>query len=109
MIERRVLQNIEIGFSLYNGAFPPTARVIQLAKYSLAILHVLKHSLKRQKLPYSLTCYHLFCRIPPDEYAVYPNWLIVYFLQIITPMLGMVVIALKILVKNGRDLKRAFF
>merc|ERR1712079_822747 len=27
-------------------------------------------------------------KIPPDDYANYPNWLIVYFLQIITPMLG---------------------
>ena len=53
-------------------------------------------------------CY-FFYRIPSDEYAIYPNWLALYFLQIIIPMLGMVVIAMKILVKNGRDLQREFF
>ena len=38
--------------------------------------------------------------------AMYPNWLILYIKQIILPMVVMVIIALKILLKFGRDLQR---
>ena len=47
-------------------------------------------------------------RIPPNQLAVYPNWLTAYFLQIAVPMLGMVSIAFKIMLKNGKDLRREF-
>ena len=46
--------------------------------------------------------------MPPNEMALYPNWLILYGLRIVIPMLMLVLVALKILIKSGRDLKRAF-
>ena len=46
--------------------------------------------------------------MPPNEMALYPNWLIIYVLRIVIPMLMLVLVALKILIKNGRDLQRAF-
>ena len=54
-----------------------------------------------------LMVFHI-CRMPPNEMAEYPNWLTIYLLQVILPMVGVVVIALKILLKNGKDLKREF-
>ena len=44
----------------------------------------------------------------PNEMALYPNWLILYVFRIIIPMLVLVIVALKILIKSGRDLQRAF-
>ena len=38
--------------------------------------------------------------------ALYPNWLILYFLQVIIPMLMLIVTALKILLKNGKVMLR---
>ena len=46
--------------------------------------------------------------MPPNEMALYPNWLILYVLRIVIPMLMLVLVALKILIKSGRDLQRAF-
>ena len=46
--------------------------------------------------------------MPPNEMALYPNWLILYGLRIVIPMLMLGLVALKILIKNGRDLQRAF-
>ena len=46
--------------------------------------------------------------MPSNEMSLYPNWLILYFLRIVIPMLRLVLVALKILIKSGRDLKRAF-
>ena len=40
--------------------------------------------------------------------ALYPNWLIVYVIRIIVPMLMLIIIAVKILLKSGREIKRAF-
>ena len=40
--------------------------------------------------------------------ALYPNWLIVYILRVIVPMLMLIIIAVKILLKSGREIKRAF-
>ena len=40
--------------------------------------------------------------------ALYPNWLILYFLRVIIPMLMLVIVALKILIKSGRDIQREF-
>ena len=44
----------------------------------------------------------------PNEMALYPNWLILYVLRIIIPMLILVIVALKILIKSGRDIQREF-
>ena len=52
--------------------------------------------------------YYLF-RLPPNQQAIYPNWISIYFFKIIIPMLGMVAAASKILIKNGKDLHREFF
>ena len=45
-------------------------------------------------------------RLPPDQLAEYPAWLIVFLSQIILPMIGFVVIAIKIIMRNGRDMSR---
>ena len=44
----------------------------------------------------------------PNEMALYPNWLILYVLRIIIPMLILVIVALKIQIKSGRDIQREF-
>ena len=46
--------------------------------------------------------------IPPNEMALYPNWLILYGLRIVIPMLMLVLVALKIVIKSGKDLQREF-
>ena len=46
--------------------------------------------------------------MPPNEMALYPNWLILYVLRIVIPMIMLVLVALKILIKSGKDLQRAF-
>ena len=48
----------------------------------------------------------VFFRLPPDQLAEYPAWLIVFLSQIILPMIGFVVIAIKIIMRNGRDMSR---
>ena len=40
--------------------------------------------------------------------ALYPNWLILYVLRVVIPMLMLVLVAIKILIKSGRDIQRAF-
>ena len=47
-------------------------------------------------------------KLAPNEMSIYPHWLIIYINKIIIPMLMMVTIAVKILVKSGRGLQRAF-
>ena len=44
--------------------------------------------------------------VPPNQLGDYPSWLIVFFYNIIFPMLGISAIALKIVLKNGKDLRR---
>ena len=46
--------------------------------------------------------------MPPNEMALYPNWLILYVLRIVIPMVMLVLVALKIVIKSGKDLQRAF-
>ena len=41
-----------------------------------------------------------------DRLGDYPVWLFMYIGQIILPMLGCVSIAIKILIKNGKDMRR---
>ena len=47
-------------------------------------------------------------RMPPNEMALYPNWLIVYVLRVIVPMLILFFIAVKIVLKSGKEIKRVF-
>ena len=46
--------------------------------------------------------------MPPNEMALYPNWLIVYVLRVIVPMLILFFIAVKIVLKNGKEIQRVF-
>ena len=46
--------------------------------------------------------------MPPNQMALYPKWLIVYVLRVIVPMLILIIIAVKILLKSGREIQRAF-
>ena len=46
--------------------------------------------------------------MPPNEMALYPNWLIVYVLRVIVPMLILFFIAVKIVLKSGKEIKRVF-
>ena len=44
--------------------------------------------------------------LPLDKLVEYPAWLIVFLSQIILPMIGVVIIAVKIILKNGKDMSR---
>ena len=44
----------------------------------------------------------------PNQMMLYPEWLIVYVLRVIVPMLILIIIAVKILLKSGREIQRAF-
>ena len=56
----------------------------------------------------ALNVFYFHFRMPPNQMALYPNWLIVYVLRVIVPMLMLFIIAVKILLKYGREIKRAF-
>ena len=43
-----------------------------------------------------------------NQMALYPNWMIVYVLRVIIPMLMLILIAVKILLKNGKEIQREF-
>ena len=45
----------------------------------------------------------------PNQMALYPNWLIVYVIRIIVPMLMLIIVALKILMKSGKEIQRAYY
>ena len=47
--------------------------------------------------------------LPIDELGKYPVWLIIYVCQVILPMIGLVVIALKIELKFGKEVRREIF
>ena len=47
--------------------------------------------------------------LPVDELEKYPVWLIIYVCQVILPMIGLVVIALKIELKFGKEVRREIF
>ena len=47
--------------------------------------------------------------LPIDELRKYPVWLIIYICQVILPMIGLVVIALKIELKFGKEVRREIF
>ena len=51
----------------------------------------------------------MFFRISPAEFGKYPAWLIIYISQIILPMIGIFAVALKILLRSGKDMRREFF
>ena len=46
--------------------------------------------------------------MPPNQMALYPNWLIVYVLRVIVPMLILFFIAVKIVLKSGKEIQRVF-
>ena len=46
--------------------------------------------------------------MPPNQMALYPNWLIVYVLRVIIPMLILFFIAVKIVLKSGKEIQRVF-
>ena len=46
--------------------------------------------------------------MPPNIMALYPNWLILYVLDNVIPMIMLALGALKILIKSGKDLQKAF-
>ena len=48
-------------------------------------------------------------RMPPNQMALYPNWLIVYVLRVIVPMLMLIIVAVKILLKSGKEIQRAYY
>ena len=45
-------------------------------------------------------------RIPWYELSNYPNWALLYLYRIVLPFLGLSSIALKIIVQNGKHLRR---
>ena len=51
----------------------------------------------------------LFFRISPDQFGKYPAWLPIYISQIILPMMGIFTVALKIILRRGKDMRRKFF
>ena len=51
----------------------------------------------------------LFSSTLPSEMAIYPNWLILYINKIVVPVVLLVIVALTILMKYGRDLQREFW
>ena len=60
-------------------------------------------------LAINLMVYYFHSRkLAPNEMSIYPNWLIIYINKIIIPMMMVVTIAVKILVKSGHGLQRAF-
>ena len=46
--------------------------------------------------------------MPKNQLALYPTWLILYVIRVIVPMLILLIVALKILLKSGKQIQRAF-
>ena len=46
--------------------------------------------------------------MPQNQMAMYPHWLIVYVLRVIVPMLILFFIAVKIVLKSGKEIQRVF-
>ena len=57
---------------------------------------------------FSIHIFNFLFRMPKNQMALYPEWLIVYVLRVIVPMLVLIIIAVKILLKSGREIQRAF-
>ena len=52
-------------------------------------------------------CYNSFSlSIPVNKLGDYPIWLVMYIAQIVLPMIGLSAIAIKIVLKNGKDMRR---
>ena len=47
-----------------------------------------------------------FFSISPDKFGDYPIWLTLYIAQVILPMVALAAVAIKILVKSGKDMRR---
>ena len=65
------------------------------------------------KIPFTylhiLLIFSSFFSKQPNELYSFPTWLIMYSCQIVLPGIGMSAIAIKIISKSGKDLKREFF
>ena len=48
----------------------------------------------------------VFFSLPANKYGDYPAWLVLYIVQYFWPMLGLAAIALKIIYRNGKDMRR---
>ena len=48
----------------------------------------------------------LFFRVSMEKLGEYPVWCVLYFSQVLQPMLGVAAVATKILVKNGKDMRK---
>ena len=46
--------------------------------------------------------------MPKNQLALYPTWLILYVIRVIVPMLMLIIVALKVLLKSGKQIQRAF-
>ena len=46
--------------------------------------------------------------MPKNQLALYPTWLILYGIREIVPMLMLIIAAMKILLKSGKQIQRAF-
>ena len=49
---------------------------------------------------------NFFFSISPDKFGDYPIWLTLYIAQVILPMVALAAVAIKILVKSGKDMRR---
>ena len=48
----------------------------------------------------------LFFRVSMEKLGEYPVWCVLYFGQVLQPMLGVAAVATKILVKSGKDMRK---
>ena len=55
---------------------------------------------------FMITCLLIFFSISPDKFGDYPIWLTLYIAQVILPMVALAAVAIKILVKSGKDMRR---
>ena len=49
---------------------------------------------------------NFFFSISPDKFGDYPIWLFLYIAQVVLPMVALAAVAIKILVKSGKDMRR---
>ena len=87
---------------LVNDSFVPSSKQPSIIYYRLT-------DFKKVNPKCSTLYSKTFFRLTPNQLALYPNWILLYFLKIILPMLVMVAVASKILIKNGKELRREFF
>jgi hypothetical protein len=85
--------------------------LINVIGYNLYIRGQVHYNQFKRSFFKFISCRYLFnflFRMPSNQMALYPKWLIVYVLRVIVPMLILIIIAVKILLKSGREIQRAF-